>query len=240
MPRGRRLFDSTALGRNGKSLLVIICDFDQAGVTQKLSEMGFKHGSPFIYADELFDVLDAESHLYIKNRKLAFWGTGTELSYFRENVTLENDVYIDSDINKRGMFIDGKEVIYPDDIRDWKNYFIIITTMKYYPEISEELHKNGLEENIDYIFYRKLLPAEYKLSEMLKRTIYAQPIQAPVCAKPFEYLEIAYGGNCFCCCPAWVDYKFGNISAEICNNIWNSLAAKIFRLSIINKTFCFC
>lgn len=220
--------------------MVIICEFDQISAGNTLREMGYEYEKTFLYADDLFSLLDEMPKLPIKNRQLAFWGAGTELSYFQEKVSLENDVYIDSNINKRGTVIDGKVVLYTDDIQDWKNYFIVITTMKYYPEISEILKKKGMQEDLDYIYYRKLLTADQKLSEMLRKTIYAKPIQAPVCTKPFSYMEIAYGGNCFCCCPAWVDNKFGNINTETCDNIWNSMAAKIFRLSIVNKTFCFC
>ena len=220
--------------------MVIICDFDQVSAGNALKKLGFEHGKSFLYADEIFSVLDEMPELNINNRKLAFWGTGTELSYFRDNVFLDNDIYIDSDINKCGIFIDEKKVVYSGDIQDWENYFVVITTMKYYPEISEILKQKGLHEDSDYIFYRKLLPAEQKLSEMLKKTIYANPIQAPACIRPFQRMEVSYGGNCFCCCPAWVDNKFGNINTDTCDNIWNSMAAKIFRLSIVNKTFCFC
>lgn len=220
-------------------MMIIICDFDQVSAGNTLVKMGFEHGKSFLYADEIFAVLDEIPKLNINNRKLAFWGTGTELSYFRDKVSLDNDVYIDGNINKRGVVIDGKEVLYSGDIQDWEHYFIVITTMKYYPEISEILRQKGLHEDSDYIYYRKLLPAEQKLSEMLKKTIYAKPIQAPACARPFQFMEIAFGGNCYCCCTAWVD-KIGNINTDTCDNIWHSTAAKIFRLSIVNKTFCFC
>lgn len=106
------------------------------------------------------------SKLNINKRKLAFWGIGAELRYFQENVVLENDINIDGNIDKRDMLIDGKRIVYSGDIQDWENYFIVVTTMKYYPEISEMLQEKGLQEEKDYIYYRKLLPTERKLSEM--------------------------------------------------------------------------
>lgn len=221
-------------------LLIIVCDFNWEQVRKRLEKWGFEHRKSFLFAEEIFSILDSPPVLHLNDRKLAFWGVGAELRYFQKNITLENEVYIDGNINKRDTFIDGKQVIYSGDIQDWNDYFIVITTMKYYPEISEILHNKGLKEERDYVYYRKLLPMEGKLSEMLRETIYAKPIQAPACLKPFQYLEIAYGGNCFCCCPAWVKHKFGNINTEICDNVWRSMAAKIFRLSIINKTYCFC
>lgn len=227
--------------KDKKNLLVIICDFNKDDIRNSLEKMGdFEYGKSFIYAEDIFPVLDEPVKLHLDGRKLAFWGTGTELYYFQENVDLDNDVYIDSDINKRNTCLGGKKIIYPNDIHDWGNYFIVITTLKYYPEISEILKSKGLQEGLDYIHYRKLLPTNHKLSELLKETIYAKPIQAPACTKPFDYLEIAFGGNLFCCCPAWVKYRFGDINTETCANVWHSMAAKIFRLSIINKTFCFC
>lgn len=220
--------------------MVIVCDFEQDNARESLEKWGFKHGKTFLYAEDLFSKLDEAPKLHLNGRELAFWGAGAELGYFQSNVDLKSDIYIDGDINKRNTYIDGKKVVYSGDILDWENYFIVITTMKYYSEISKTLNKKGLKEEQDYIYYRKLLPTEHKLSQMLKKTIYAKPIQAPACIRPFQYLEIAYGGNCFCCCPAWVEHKFGDINIETCNNVWHSMAAKIFRLSIINKTFCFC
>lgn len=221
-------------------MMIIICDFDQVSAGNTLEEMGFEHGKSFLYAEEIFPILDEMPKLNINNRKLAFWGAGMELSYFRDNVSLDNDVYIDSNIDKRGAVIDGKEVLYSGDIKDWENYFIVITTLKYYPEISEILKQKGLHEEKDYIYYRKLLPSDLKMSDMLKKTIYAKPIQAPACTRPFQYMEIPFGGNCFCCCTAWVNNKIGNINTDTCDSVWHSIAAKIFRLSIVNKTFCFC
>ncbi len=226
--------------KDKENLLIIICDFDKTEAERKLDEMGFQRTVNYIEADDIFYVLDEPERLNVNNRQIAFWGSGEELNYFQENVSLNNDLYIDSNRNKCGKFINGKKVVHPDDIQNWKEYFVVITTLKYYPEISMILHDKCLYENSDYVFYRKLLPKERKLAEMLKKTIYAKPIQAPICERPFNYLEISFGGGFFCCCPAWLKENFGDINTDTCDHVWHSKAAEIFRLSIVNKTFCFC
>lgn len=108
--------------KDRESLLVIVCDFDQDKAGGHLEKWGFEHGKTFLYAEELFSVLDEPPELHLNGRKLAFWGAGAELGYFQSNTDLESDIYIDGDINKRNRYIDGKQVVYSGDILNWENY----------------------------------------------------------------------------------------------------------------------
>lgn len=138
----------------------------------------------------------------------------------------------------------GGGVKSPSEIKNWSNIFVVVTTLNYYEEIRIELISYGLNENEDFIHYRKILPEMYsrmyKPSQMMKKTFYALPIKHEVCSKPFNYISIEEGGNVYCCCPSWVSTALGNIAVSSCHDVWNSAIARIFRLSIINKTFSFC
>ena len=128
-------------------------------------------------------------------------------------------------------------------MKDWSEYYVVVTTLDYYKEICIELQSYGLTELKDFIIYRKLLNETQRVkkpSEMMRQTMYDRAINIPICARPFEYTEILFGGNIYPCCPAWVHTAYGSMNTDNCHDIWQSNVAKIFRLSIINRTFSFC
>lgn len=220
-----------------KNVLVIVCE-ENDEVKKYLEDLGYNYSVQYIFMKSLFSLLDFDFNTISKSKKIVFWGIGEELEYFKSKNDLNADFYIDNDINKEGKIIDGKVVMHPSKISNWKELFIIITSLYYYPDIKKQLEKYGLKERIDFIFHREIL---YKPSVMLEKTIYDKPIKGPHCSRPFgSYAEFSYGGGLYCCCISWVDLPFGNITSLDPDTVWNSIVAKIFRLSIINKTFSFC
>lgn len=125
----------------------------------------------------------------------------------------------------------------------------------------------GLRENVDFMYMEdfgvildekvpsKTLKtiADYKVnhkidldynsltnSEMLKKMIYTDVTHNLQCDFPFKHAQIQPDGTVYPCCPGRSEENIGNIFHEDPNKVWNSNRAKLFRLSIINKTYAFC
>ena len=222
---------------------IIICKYDKSEARNNLQKRGLREGIDFIEADKLFTLLDINWHNSCAGKKIAFWGVGAECEYLETHSDIVADVYIDK--NKTGER-KGKPIINPVSISNWSEHYIIVTSMKYYMEIKAELCDMGLKEYHDFVIYRKVLDEDkspyhlaMKPSDMLRKTIYANKWSAPICMRPFDYTELVRG-NVFCCCPAWVNVALGNMNMDSLNEIWHGYIAKIFRLSIINRSFSFC
>lgn len=75
---------------------------------------------------------------------------------------------------------------------------------------------------------------------MMLQTYFAPMVEQPFCSRPFTHAVI--NSNCefhFCC----GDWSLGiqNILKQTdLQKIWDSMEARIYRLSIINRTYCFC
>lgn len=77
-------------------------------------------------------------------------------------------------------------------------------------------------------------------SEMFCQAVHAECKSKGVCISPFETFRVSEGGKFDLCISSWSKVKLGTIYTSIGRNVWNSYIAKIYRLSIINGTFCFC
>ena len=77
-------------------------------------------------------------------------------------------------------------------------------------------------------------------SEMLKDMIYTDSRYDFNCIMPFNYVQIQTYGFVYPCCQGWAKYNIGNIFFDGPKKVWNSTAAKLYRLSVINKTYAFC
>lgn len=91
------------------------------------------------------------SEKYIKNKKLVYWGAGNigrvSIEY---NSETEPCFFIDLRTEVTDFF--GKKVIHPNEITDWKEYFIVVTH-KGYRETFQFLNSIGLEFEVDYNSY---------------------------------------------------------------------------------------
>ncbi len=79
-----------------------------------------------------------------------------------------------------------------------------------------------------------------KNSELLTKIIYTDSINGPKCEKPFMYMHVQPEGYAHSCCPGWAYNKAGNLVLKSTDKIWHSNTLKLFRLSIINRTYAFC
>lgn len=76
-------------------------------------------------------------------------------------------------------------------------------------------------------------------SLMLLKTYNATMQNQKICTRPFYYSVINSVYDFHFCCGDWSD-SAGNILENPPDAIWNSSIAKIFRLSLINRTYSFC
>lgn len=63
------------------------------------------------------------------------------------------------------------------------------------------------------------------------------------CDRPFSWIDITTierKGNCYLCCPAWLNKPIGNLYSQSLNDVWNSEAAIEIRESILDGSFRFC
>lgn len=60
-----------------------------------------------------------------------------------------------------------------------------------------------------------------------------------VCHRPFGYCDVIYG-ELYVCCPDFLPVSLGSMRFEPFMSCWNSYAARIVRLSVLNGTFAFC
>ena len=66
-------------------------------------------------------------------------------------------------------------------------------------------------------------------------------VKKDFCTKPFEEVEIQFGGNVHVCCPNWNNYySLGSLYEESFENIWNSEKAIELRKRIMNNDYSLC
>lgn len=83
------------------------------------------------------------------DRKLCLWGAGRMCKDILRKYSLPVDYVIDN--NKCQEDIEGIKVISPDEVEEWKDYFIIISCC-YECEISKQLNRYGLKKNQDFVW----------------------------------------------------------------------------------------
>lgn len=76
-------------------------------------------------------------------------------------------------------------------------------------------------------------------SAMAYKTLYDPMQDQPICSLPFRNLQISSRFSVHTCCSDWGD-EIGNLEYSSLDEIWNSINLKIFRLSVINRTYSFC
>lgn len=90
----------------------------------------------------------------IGNRKnLAYFGAGNICKDCLESGLYRPDIIID---NKGGREINGIPVISLNEVENWKDYYVIITTTRFQLNNRRYLQMQGLKETQDYVYYGDL------------------------------------------------------------------------------------
>lgn len=168
--------------------------------------------------------------------------------------------YLSEDKNIKEL--NKKEVITFDDLKKNNKTMIIICDRKE-KKYESYFNKINYEEGKNYVYledYATVLdePESPKMnflkekfwynnfhpkksnSEMLKDMIYTDSRYDFDCIMPFNYVQIQTYGFVYPCCQGWAKYNIGNIFFDSPKKVWNSTTAKLYRLSVINKTYAFC
>ncbi len=237
------------LQKKDSKVLLIICQRNKRReLIEDYENRGLIHNKDFVFADELFWLLDYDWKRACNGRIIAFWGTGDQAERLfgltaNDGDYIVPDIYIDSDIKKSGKMYHGISICSPDDIiGNISQYFIVVMTEEYYFDVAELLIDKGCVEKKDFVSYKLLYErVERKPSEMLLTTIYDNPLKdQPFCTLPFNTAYTMLSGKVSPCCYINGMAELGNYYFEDIKGIWNSIKAKIFRLSILNSTYSFC
>lgn len=212
---------------------IILCDSDKKRKEDNLQRRGMKYGQAYIYEQDLFCELDPIS--LPTDREIVIWGTGKMCDYFlKQNLEVPVKGFIDS--YKKSDVFQGKPVFLPDEVINWKNYYVIIAVNDD-KAIQKQLFEYGLIKKEDFIGYQEVIELP---SNMLKKTIFDKSYYKLECNTMFNHLEILEQGNTRCCCTTFVRPNMGNILEKASMEIWNSALHKILCLSTENRTFTFC
>lgn len=212
---------------------IILCDFDKTQKEAKLQECGLERGKDYLYEEDFFADLD-ELHIP-PERKLAVWGTGQIADFFTKwNQCYEVAAYFDNHKSAESFY--GNPVIRPEQVNDWKEYFIVIAVTKD-EDIRAQLQALGLRQGEDFVGYQKIIGQP---SHMLRQTIFDRNCYELDCRTMLNHLEILHGGDTRCCCTTFVKQNLDNIMEKSVNDLWNSAVHKIMCLSTENRTYSFC
>lgn len=225
---------------NKQEYFWIICDIDMTEYIPILQKCNLQEKINYINFEKYFTHLDPFNKEILGNRKIAIWGTGeTEKNFQRacrdNGYDINVDVYIDNNMEKKGSQYCGYPVKMVAEIENIKEYFIIVASIYYY-DIQEKLNELGLIEGKDYLPFSCFMS---KPSAMLKELVYTKEISDFYCNRPYTMLYYAWFGV-YPCCSTWVKYPIGNPAADSPHECWNSIVAKLYRLSADTRTYCFC
>lgn len=98
----------------------------------------------------------------MEEREIALWGGGFLCrNWLDGGFDKYVNIVIDNNPEKAKKIVGDKKIVAPNEITNWKSYFIIITS-NYYDEISEQLSGYGLVKGVDFVSYidYMLLPPE--------------------------------------------------------------------------------
>ena len=217
---------------------IIICDFKKAEKEKKLQDKGLVYGQDYVYEEDFFAELDDISipdGKKTEDRKIAVWGTGNMCHLLlKKNLPWKIEAFIDS-YKTQESFI-GQPVISPDEITDWRQYYIIIA-VEADCEIRNMLCAQGLNERLDFMGYKEILALP---SVLLRQTLFDRSYYDLKCSTMCNHLEILEDGATRSCCTTFVSQGLDNVFEKSVNELWHSKLHKILCLSTENRTFSFC
>lgn len=221
-----------------KDLLLVICDFCLKKYEVVLQEYGLEKMKRVLFED-CFELLDPFNASVLACRKIAVWGTGDTEKNLREawksnHYDINVDLYIDGNA-KKPVSHQGRPVSTFSELEDVKGYFIIVASI-FYREIKMQLDESGLREGLDYLPFSAFMS---KPSAMFRELVHTEERAEFYCNRPYTWLYYAWFGA-YPCCSTWVKYPIGNPAAETPEECWNSVTAKLYRLSVDTRTYCFC
>ncbi len=229
----------SAITEEKEDYFLYVCKEDDYEADSKLQHLGLKKGIDYQFAEDVFGKLDFSFEDIPDNKIIAIWGKGFIYSVLKnsEKIDFSRVSYIIDSNGKDNEIFDSMPVVRPEGIRNVEDLFIIIAVKDSFREVEEQVLKLGVTP-IDYISYERFLT---NYESLLKRIYYAPAIfNNRACSLAFEQCLIGETGDFTIACCWNKGFCIGNIWTEKYKKIWNSLYAKLFRLSVIDGTYVFC
>lgn len=224
---------------------IFIGCMDFVSVSKQLEENGFKNY--YYYHDDCIYDVRREN---INTEKLKKEIYSRPIYIYGDEKFILDFTYIFDDLQIIG-YVDG-EGNNSISLKQWKSHSeknsLIIVCKFNHNEALNKLGEIGLQENKDFIIADAVFnildenctkPVYILPSQMMKKTVYAQPEKQDDCYNPFTNMRVGTKFTVHCCCTDWT-LPIGSLEENTMDEIWNSIYAKIFRLSVINKTYSFC
>lgn len=211
---------------------IIVCGFAKAEKEQELISHGLVRGKDYFFEEDFFGQLN--SFHVPTDRKIAVWGAGQVAGEFLPDCPVKVSLIINT--NKAEEAFHGIPEVRPDEVADWKEYFVIIAVFRQ-DEIREKLNSCGLKEDIDYTDFQTV---NGQPSAMLRKTIFDRTCYKLACETMLNHLEIFHDGNTRCCCTTFVKQNLSSIMKCPEQELWHSALHKVLALSCVNHTYTFC
>lgn len=228
----------------GESFVIVCETIDRfKPIAEKL---GLIEKEDYIHIDEILYLLDTEWYEPWEDREIIVWGTGNTALELMDQINAYKvgtkvSFFVSSNAKVGETFLE-KPVFLPERVFEKRENEFIVVANGAYAQIKEDLIRLKQEEEKDFTnflnFVSFLKRSTSKPSLMMKKTMYASQVDVPFCEDPFKLGFIS--SEMECCCDALVNTSIGGVTDSDLTKIWTSYSAKIFRLSILNKTFCFC
>lgn len=94
------------------------------------------------------------------NRKIVFWGAGGKGNELALANVLPVELVVDNDVKKAGTYLHGIRVCHSTAIRNWDDYFVVITCVET-AEIERQLQGLGLTLDKDFVLAKKYYSLYY-------------------------------------------------------------------------------
>lgn len=221
--------------------IIIVAMQNRGNVLKQLEKLGVKNFYIFVWNKifyskdkEVFGYKENSSLLsYLNQHKLYIYGTGKYLDDFK---------YVFDNLKMYEVH-DSDEIPYASDN---KNGIVILCDFNY-EEKEQILSEKGYVYNKNYIKGEELFcllddidDASVTIpSAMMHKTLHAPMVDQVKCLLPFKNIQVSSRFSVHCCCSDWGS-DIGNLENNTLEEVWNSNSMKIFRLSIINRTYSFC
>lgn len=252
--------ERTAEIPEGKYDAYICCAYDRGDAVKILSESGLEYKKDYLFAEDLFSLLDDW-----KDRSIAFKAyTGKITDCLKALIfgyAAKNGKVLPEDGCREAL----TERHLPRNLntavqRSFHALYLIPALFEAIPQI---FVKDNDYKDFDHIcFYSvsdairfkndnpgaagKVITVEelkaHTMASLYMRAVYFDKRQSScLCDTPFNTLWIGKSGTTrICDCPDYLDISLGNIGITDASAVWNSPLAKIIRLSVINNTYTFC
>lgn len=224
-----------------KGYFALLCEEDNRKMIEFLEANELEKEKNYCIDYELIATLNYPLQKYRKNRRIIVWGTGIECEKFlkiasERNLNISIEAFVDSDFQKQqSQTYKNKAVLSPDSIKADADFVIVATGYEHFFEIEKELQKKKFSKT-DFIHYCMVID---DVASYFMQTYKSKKIYDAECKIKDNAVRIDWNGNLCTCCMSYSSV-YGNLFENTFEELWYSKRAKISRLALENRTYCFC